>query len=506
MKQPGCSIGVDIGTTTVKAIAFDTTGHEIARTDETLTLTHSEDGAAEQDPVEVYASVSQAVGHVAQLAEARGFTVERIGLSAAMHSLLPVDGADRPLMGAMTWMDTRARDEARSLWESAEGRDLYARTGTPIHPMAPLPKLLWLRRVRPDIFSAARRFVSLKEWVWRQWFGVWSVDASIASATGMYNLREGGWDSGALDLAGVSADRLSIIAPTTTTKYGAHGAWSAQAGIGENVAFTIGASDGVLANLGVGAISADQMVITIGTSCAVRSGSATAFTDPATRSFCYVLDRDRFIVGGPSNSGGIVIDWLYHNVLSGRLDGGSASAPDDTAFLALMGRASQARPDPGLICLPYVAAERAPLWDASASAACLGLRLEHTAADIMRAGVEGIIMNAYWIASSLFSALGQPKRIIASGKVLEPEWIRRLTADVFGIPVVYRGAVDASVVGAVVLSEIATGVRSWDEVAERPANGEFTVDPSGSDFYREKYARFRAVAALALGGSSPARA
>ncbi len=507
MKQPGCAIGVDIGTTTVKAIAFDPTGHEIARAEETLTLTHSEEGAAEQDPVEVYASVSQVVGQAAQRAQARGFTVERIGLSAAMHSLLPVDGSDRPLMGAMTWMDTRARDEARSLWDSAEeGRDLYARTGTPIHPMAPLPKLLWLRRARPDIFAAARRFVSLKEWVWRQWFGEWSVDASIASATGLYNLREGGWDRGALELAGITAERLSTITPTTTTKRGANGAWSAQAGIGENVAFTIGASDGVLANLGAGAISADQMVITIGTSCAVRSGSATPFTDPATRSFCYVLDRDRFIVGGPSNSGGIVIDWLYHNVLSGRLGAGPASALDDAAFLALMERASQARPDPDLICLPYVAGERAPLWDARASAACLGLRLEHTAADIMRAAVEGVIMNAYWIASGLFSALGQPKRIIASGKALEPEWIRRLTADVFGIPVAYHGAVDASVVGAVVLSEIATGMRSWDEVGQRPASGEFSVEPSGSDFYREKYARFRALAGLVLGGSSPARA
>ncbi len=503
MKQPGCVIGADMGTTTIKAVAFDATGHEIARAEQTLALTHDEEGAAEQDPIAVYASVSQTIGQAARQAQASGYTVERIGLSAAMHSLLPVDSANRPLAAAMTWMDTRARDDARALWDSAEGRDLYARTGTPIHPMAPLPKLLWLRRTRPQLFNAAARFVSLKEWVWRQWFGEWSVDASIASATGLYNLREGGWDRQALELAGITADRLSTIVPTTTVKRGASSGWGAQAGLGADVAFNIGASDGVLANLGVGAIAGDQMVLTIGTSCAVRSGSATPFTDAATRSFCYVLDRDRYIVGGPSNSGGIVIDWLYHNILSEQRAPSAALPVDESAFLALMRRAAQAPPDPALICLPYVAAERAPLWDASARAAFVGLHLAHSQGDVMRAAVEGIIMNAYWIASGLFGSLGRPQRIIASGKTLEPEWIRRLTADIFGVPVVYHGAIDASVVGASTLAEIATGIRGWDDLSWQPTRDAATIAPSADDFYKRKYERFLALATT-VAGAPPA--
>lgn len=501
MKQPGCTIGADIGTTTAKAVAFDATGHEIARAEETIILRHSEEGAAEQNPVEVYANISQAISRAAQIAQTRGFTVERIGLSAAMHSVLPVDSANRPLMDAMTWMDTRAKDEARALWESSEGKALYARTGTPVHPMAPLPKLLWLRRARPRIFETAARFVSLKEWVWHQWFSAWNVDASIASATGLYNLAEGAWDRGALDLAGISMDRLSTIVPTTTVSSGVRGAWSARAGVDADTTFTIGASDGVLANLGVGAISNEQMVMTIGTSCAVRSGSAKPFTDAATRSFCYVLDKDRFIVGGPSNSGGIVIDWLYHNILH-QQNGGSAVDPvEETEFLTLMRQAEHAQLDDNLICLPYVAGERAPLWDASAHAACVGLQLEHTAADVMRAAVEGIILNAYWIASGLFNALGKPRHIIASGKVLEPEWIRRMTADVFGIPVLYRGAVDASVVGAATLAEIATGARTWDDAAGDATRIASAVEPSNGDseFYRRKYGRFRALAEVLMG-------
>ena len=111
-------------------------------------------------------------------------------------------------------MDERAKDEADALWSTQQGKDLYARTGTPIHPMAPLAKLLWLRKHRSEVFQQSARFVSLKEWVWYQWFGEWQVDASIASATGLYNLHEQAWDGGALSLVHIYADRLSAIVPT----------------------------------------------------------------------------------------------------------------------------------------------------------------------------------------------------------------------------------------------------------------------------------------------------
>lgn len=491
MDQRSCTIGVDIGTTTVKAVAFDPTGREIARAAEILELRHDEPGAAEQDPADVYAAVTQALGQAARNTQQRGYSIERVGFSAAMHSVVPVAADGAPLGRAMTWMDVRATAEARTLWESAAGKALYSRTGTPIHPMAPLAKLLWLRTHHPEVFAAAARFVSLKEWVWHQWFGEWIVDASIASATGLYNLRQHAWDAEALALVGLAPERLSTIVPTTYTHRGVSGAYLAQSGVTPNTVFNVGASDGVLANLGVGAIGSEQMVITIGTSCAVRTGSAQPMTDPATRSFCYVLNDTRYIVGGPSNSGGIVMDWLYHDVLHGPVPSSAVARADESTFLAVMTAAEHAAPD-DLLFVPYVAGERAPVWDASAKGVCFGLQLEHTGVNIMRAAVEGILFNAYAIASGLFGELGRPKQIVASGKVLEPAWIRHVTADIFGIPVVYRGAIDASVMGAATLAEVAAGVRDWESAAQRHAAVRATtIEPSGDDRYPRKYARFQ---------------
>ena len=111
-----------------------------------------------------------------------------------------------------TWMDLRAKNEAITLWNTPTGKSAYERTGTPIHPMTPLLKLMWMRKHQPKVFEEAEKFVSQKEWIWYQWFGEWCVDASLASATGLYNLREGTWEAEVLALAGIPAENIARAA------------------------------------------------------------------------------------------------------------------------------------------------------------------------------------------------------------------------------------------------------------------------------------------------------
>jgi gluconokinase len=488
MAAQGCSIGVDLGTTSAKAVAFDSAGREIVSASQPIELINRHEGEAEQDPFAVLSAANQALAVAAREAGAAGYTTERVGLSAAMHSLLAINARGHPLTNALIWMDVRAAAQAEELWRSAAGTALYERTGTPIHAMSPLCKLLWLRQDRPEIFHSAARFVSLKEWVWHHWFGVWEVDASIASATGLYNLRQHTWDAEALHIAGIRAEHLSRLVPTTSRRTHVNEQMLREVGLCDETTFVIGASDGVLANLAAGVISNEQMVLTIGTSCAIRSGAAAPVTDPATRSFCYVLGEDRFIAGSPSNSGGIVLDWLYHKVLSSGIPGSTALAID-----ALVAAARDARDD-DLLCLPYIAGERGPLWNAGASGVFLGLRLEHSGAHLMRAAIEGILYNSYWMASSVFERLGRPAQIIASGKVLDSEWVRQLAADIYQAPVAAIGEVDASTLGAALIADISCGLLSWEEAARRQRALVHSVTyPSDDDGYRRKYARYRTL-------------
>ena len=489
MSTQHCTIGLDLGTTSAKAVAFDRDGREIASASQPIVLLNRHEGEAEQDPFAVTAAAGHALASVVRDAHAAGYDIACIGLSAAMHSLLAINAQGHPMTNAMIWMDLRAAPQAEALWNSPEGKELYERTGTPIHAMSPLAKLLWLRQNQPEIFQHAARFVSLKEWVWHHWFNVWEVDASIASATGLFNLRDHTWDADALRLAGITEQHLSRLAPTTFRRTGVREPMLLEVGVSAETAFIIGASDGVLANLAAGVISNKQMVLTIGTSCAVRSGTTAPITDPATHSFCYVLGDNYYIAGGPSNSGGIVLDWLYHKVLSSGIPSASANAMD-----ALVAAAREARDD-DLLCLPYIAGERSPLWKAGASGVFVGLRLEHSGAHLMRAAIEGILFNSYWMASGLFERLGRPERIIASGKVLDEEWIRQLTADIYNIPVAAIGEVDASTLGAALIANIGSGQLGWEETARRQsALVQSVTQPSGDDGYRHKFERYRTLA------------
>lgn len=474
MTQPDaarvCSIGVDLGTTTIKVATFaaDGGGKPLTLAARPANLRRADDGAAELDPREQYAATLDALAEAIAAARELGYAVARIGMSAAMHSLLAVDADGAPLTNALTWADLRAEPDAEALWASPQGPAIYERTGAPIHAMTPLAKLLWLRRASPDIWRRAARFVGLKEWMWHQWFGEWVVDASLASATGLYNLRQRQWDAGALALVGVSPAQLSRVVPTTYTRAGTLPAPLETAGLAPGCAINVGASDGALANLAVHALDGRRLVLTVGTSLAVRVGASSVALDPATRDFCYVLDEERglFVRGAPSNSGGALLEWVYERGALAFASGGDrASSSDRMSLEAALAVAGQASSD-GLYFLPYVAGERAPLWTSRATGALVGLRGAHTAIHALRAAAEGIIFNAHWIAESLLAATPPPEAIIASGGALQSEWMRQLTADIFDLPVYEVGAPEASAYGAAILADLAVGAQDWISVRQ----------------------------------------
>jgi gluconokinase len=490
MGQAYCIIGIDIGTTTAKVIAFDSDGRELLRASrEVNMLDTGEPGAREQDVTAVYQAVMEALREVVSRVKSEGRRVRAVGFSAAMHSLLAVDEAGNPLTGAMTWMDVRADAEANALWASEDGKSIYQRTGTPIHPMSPLVKLLWLRKNRADVFQSAAKFVSMKEWIWHQWFGEWVVDASMASATGLLDIRSQSWDRAALALAGIDASRLGEVVSTQYVRYPS-GSPLFDLGFDADTAFNIGSSDGVLANLGAGVIDTDSMVITIGTSCALRVGVPAPVSDLETRPFSYILADGRYIVGGPSNSGGVVIEQFYEHIL--RQCGESDSGLTLPEMLDLAGQVDAS----DLLCLPYVAGERAPLWNAQAKAALLGLSVHHSGAHVLRAAVEGVLLNAYWIAKRLMDEVGKPKRLVASGKLLEVDWIAQTLADIFGVTVQSGGSADASTVGAAMLAKLAIGESSWDAVKPKLSEATWQPDAERHAAYQRKFAEFQRVVRL----------
>ena len=254
----------------------------------------------------VYKTVSVAIEKGDVLPE----DISSIDISTAMHALIAVDKNGTPLTRSIIWADNRSTKQSEKLLQQMNGHDIYRRTGTLIHPMSPLSKLLWMKEEEPELYKSAYKFISIKEYVIYQLFSRYVVDYSIASATGLFNLETLNWDEAVLTMLQMSSEQLSTPVPTTYILSGMKPELAQKMGIHEDTPIVIGASDGVLANVGVGVISPGSTAITIGTSGAVRTISSSVNTDEKGRTFCYALTDEHWVIGGPTNNGGILLRWL----------------------------------------------------------------------------------------------------------------------------------------------------------------------------------------------------
>jgi gluconokinase len=424
-------IALDIGTTSTKAVAVDAQGATLATCNVPYKLYHTQDDRAEQHPADIWAAVSKSLQKIQRACRKQG-NLQGIVFSAAMHSLMAVDEAGLPLTPLLTWADNRAADIAIKL--RLEKPELYTRTGTPLHAMSVLPKLIWLREHQPDIFQKARRFCGIKEYVMYQLTGQWICDHSIASATGLMRLDTLEWDEEALQLAGIDPERLPrLVAPQF------HLPALNEVPVGTPV--IAGASDGCCANLGAEATQPGDMVITIGTSSALRACTQAPYLDPQMRTFCYLLDANRPVIGGGANSGAYVLQWMKENLFAYR---GSLNR-----FYALA--ATVAPGSDGLLFFPYLMGERAPLWDAQIRGALTGLGVAHTRAHLIRAAMEGVVYNLASIGDVLRKETPLKRLIATGGFTQNPVWLQ-ICADVFQTPVQTVPGLEASARGALALA------------------------------------------------------
>jgi gluconokinase len=212
----------------------------------------------------------------------------------------------------------------------------------------------------------------------------------------------------------------------------------------------MGASDGVLANLSVGAISPGSVAVTVGTSGAVRTVVEHPWTDPQERLFCYALTEKHWVIGGAVNNGGIVFQWLRDHL--GETEVATAQELDKDSYDLLTNLAQSVPAGAGgLIFHPYLAGERAPIWDANASGSFVGLTLRHTKAHLIRAVLEGIAFNLNLVLQALEDRIGKPISIQATGGLAKSCLWRQILADVFAQEIAVPASYESTCLGAAVL-------------------------------------------------------
>lgn len=459
-------IGVDIGTTSTKAIVFSATGDVKGMGNQGYPLLVSQPGWAEQDPNAIFQAAIVAIRDAVNQSGVLRSQIAAVSFSGAMHSTIAIDREGKPLHHAIVWADNRSVNQTARLKQDNLGHSLYLRTGTPIHPMSPLPKLMWLREESPTIFQQAVRFISIKEYVIYQLLDRFVVDHSIASATGLLDLERLQWDETALALAGIRVEQLSELVPTTCILRGIKPEYADVMGLAPDTPIVIGANDGCLANLGVGAIAPHQIAVTIGTSSAVRTVIPKPLTDKQGRTFCYALTENHWVIGGPSNNGGIVLRWLRDNFCQLEVERAKQQGIDP--YDLMVQAATQIAPGAeGLICLPFLSGERAPYWNPNARGIFFGMGLHHNKAHFIRAVLEGVLLAVYSISLALKDLAGTAQEIRASGGFARSAPWRQMTADIFGSEVLVPQVYEGSAFGAAALGMYAVQAISQLEDVEK---------------------------------------
>lgn len=476
-------ISIDIGTSSARSVAFSTEGKLLCIKSVGYDIHSPRPGWQEQDPEAIFKAVLATLQKVIKKMER-----QPIGLScsAAMHSLIAVNQAGEALTPCIIWADNRASAYADKLKNSEPGKDIYQHTGTPIHPMSPLCKIAWLHEHQPKIFQAAYKFIGIKEYITFKLFGQWLIDYSIASATGLFDNQTLDWYAPALEFAGIAHSQLSELVPPTFILSNLNSNTAEQLGLEPQTPFVIGASDGCLANLGALALQKGETVVTLGTSAAIRMTGDQPVYDAQERIFNYILTENFYVSGGASNNGGIAYQWFMAH-FSGQ------KVSKKQAFAGIKKLRKIPAGSEGLLFLPYLTGERAPLWDAEARGAFIGVTKAHTNLHFERAIFEGILLNVLQINEALTESIGHTEIIYANGGLAQIDVLMQMLADMFGVQVSVQENEEASAFGAFLLGMKAFGlIGDFVEAKEMiPISKTYMPDPANHAVYRSHFDVFR---------------
>lgn len=466
-------IGIDIGTTATKAVCFDLHGNVINQISHSYPMYHPKPDWRVQKPQEILDTVLECIKKIT-----KDIQPQFISFSSAMQSIIAIDETGKPLTDAVLWADNRAGEIAEKIKNSEKGKLFYQKTGIPIHPFSPMTKIAWFEESDSETFSKTYKFISVKEYIWHHLTGEYATDTSMASGTGLLNIHTLQWDDEILEFLKIKPEQLSSICEVTHQCKG----------VLDNFLYVIGGGDGALANLGTGAMNKGFMALTIGTSGAVRLPIDQPFLDPQMRTQCYHLKENQYLTLGAVNNGAIVLQWLKETILK-------TTASYETLFEEATAIPAGSE---GLLFVPYLLGERAPIWDASAQGTLLGMQITHTQAHLVRATLEGILFGLFQITEILLPDPEKRKAttVMASGGFGKSEFWLQIVADIFQMKVQTSQTIEGSAWGAVLIGLDALNIPAE---SHNKTGKTFSPNPANKEIYNNSFAKFKKVYAALKG-------
>ena len=494
---PALFLGLDVGTSGIKAILVAEDGDVRAAATTPLTLSTPQPGWAEQHPEMWWDATIESVRAV--LAQQPSATVASIGISGQMHSSVFLDRSGAVIRPALLWCDGRTTPECAEITARAGGEDrLREWVRNPALEGFTLPKVLWLRKHEAAAYARLATVMLAKDFIRFRLTGDIATEPSDASGTLMFDPARGRWSDDILDATGVSRALMPRVGGSAEVLGLVRGEAARLTGLAEGTPVVGGGADNACGAAGVGVIDPGEVVASWGTSGTVLAPTAEPLVDPGLRAhtFCHVVPDVWYLMGVVLSAGGAFAwyrDQLARDVSSLRSGQAAGAKGADGALDAEA--ASVPRGADGVTFLPYLQGERTPHRDASMRAAFVGMSLAHTRAHLTRAVLEGIAF-ALRDSLSILQALGlSPSQLLLTGGGAKSAFLRRLQAEVYGLPVTTVNREEGPAYGAALLAAVGAGAFPDLAAATRATLTRTAPEHPDSQAHREydaAYARFRA--------------
>ncbi len=477
-------LGIDFGTTNIKAVAYDLQGQAVASASTRTEVEEQGPRQAVYPPHKVWEGVTTVIKQVVdKLGEAT--VIEGLAVASVGEAGLPLDEKGQWLYPAIVWFDSRTIEQHRWWEREGLGATVFAICGLPLDPIFSINKIMWLKEHEPQIYRRTAHWLCMADYITYKLTGVYSTSYSLASRTMAFDLGQRDWSSTLLEAAGIEADIMPPAYRSGEVVGGVSEEAAAASGLRSGTPVVIGGHDHICGALATDVFEEGPVLNSIGTAEAVLV-TVDSFPPPGASCQaglshgCHVA-RDRYyLVGGISSSGGLV-EWLRRLFWPDRTD-------DQELYHLMVEEARRGRSE-GLFVLPHITGSGAPHRDPNARGTFFGLRPFHRRADLLRAAFEGLSFECRALVEAVEKAAHlKATSLRAIGGGAKNELWLQLKANITGKPVEVPALSESTALGAALLAGLGLGLYADEkEAVSQVYRPEKTIEPQAAAF--ERYSR-----------------
>jgi xylulokinase len=451
----------DTGTGGNKAVLCDLSGRVIHSAYRAYGISYPRPEWVEQDPVELWQAVAASSRQVIQESGVDPRAIIGVGVSAQMWNTLPVDEKGRPLTPMLSWLDLRSVKQADRLSVGDMPKFLFENTGNIPTAKDSIPKILWLKEERPEIWQETAWLLDCKEYILFKLTGKIAIDRVGASVYFLFNPHTRQWSQEVCSRLDIPIKKLPPVFPCTEVIGEITPEAARQTGLNPGTPVVICAGDVAVAQTGAGANREGKVHLCIGTATWVGVSTATFRNDPL-KPFWGLnhIDPDKYIIAGEMETGGGALMWFRDALCQEEKRLAAETGGSSYALLSAMAESVPPGSD-RLIFLPWLSGERAPVLDHYARGGFIGLNMAHNKSSMIRAVMEGVAFHLRWICEAMeqvgfqidgFNGIG--------GGCNSPVWLQ-IISDITGRPLSkVRNHLEAGAAGAALTVAVGLGIYS----------------------------------------------